>query len=134
VTRAFALRRAESRLEALRGARWFAAGSGLKGVNSGFIFFERMWSSIKDHRAQATIPPKPRVPAGPEALWDSHTSSVAMLIDTMLPVLGTMAFELGAAYANDRQSRTSSDPCDRRRLSGAPDELTDPGLGPILAE
>ena len=37
------------------------------------------------------------------ALVALTTSLVAMSIDTMLPALGTMASELGAAHANDRQ-------------------------------
>lgn len=37
------------------------------------------------------------------ALVALTTSLVAMSIDTMLPALGTMALELGAAHANDRQ-------------------------------
>ncbi|HEY6079841.1 MAG TPA: multidrug effflux MFS transporter [Polyangiaceae bacterium] len=37
------------------------------------------------------------------ALVAFTTSLVAMSIDTMLPALGTMASELGAAHANDRQ-------------------------------
>ncbi|HKO52946.1 MAG TPA: multidrug effflux MFS transporter [Polyangiaceae bacterium] len=37
------------------------------------------------------------------ALVALTTSLVAMSIDTMLPALGTMATELGAAHANDRQ-------------------------------
>jgi len=37
------------------------------------------------------------------ALVALTTSLVAMSIDTMLPALGTMAAELGAAHANDRQ-------------------------------
>ncbi len=47
------------------------------------------------------------VPAAPGvefiALVALTTSLVAMSIDTMLPALGTMATELGAAHANDRQ-------------------------------
>src|SRR6187399_3472766 len=37
------------------------------------------------------------------ALVALTTSLVAMSIDTMLPALGRMASELGAAHANDRQ-------------------------------
>src|SRR3954471_20352498 len=37
------------------------------------------------------------------ALVALTTSLVAMSIDTMLPALGTMASELGAAHTNDRQ-------------------------------
>jgi DHA1 family bicyclomycin/chloramphenicol resistance-like MFS transporter len=47
------------------------------------------------------------VPGAPSAefvaLVALTTSLVAMSIDTMLPALGTMATELGAAHANDRQ-------------------------------
>ena len=46
---------------------------------------------------------KPRSDLEFVALVALTTSLVAMSIDTMLPALGTMATELGAAHANDRQ-------------------------------
>lgn len=46
---------------------------------------------------------KPRSDLELIALIALTTSLVAMSIDTMLPALGTMASELGAAHANDRQ-------------------------------
>ncbi|MET0795160.1 MAG: multidrug effflux MFS transporter [Polyangiaceae bacterium] len=46
---------------------------------------------------------KPRSDVEFIALVALTTSLVAMSIDTMLPALGTMASELGAAHANDRQ-------------------------------
>src|SRR5262245_41906504 len=46
-------------------------------------------------------PPAPNVEF--IALVALTTSMVAMSIDTMLPALGQMASELGAAHANDRQ-------------------------------
>ncbi len=51
----------------------------------------------------ADLTRKPTSDAEFIALVALTTSLVAMSIDTMLPALGTMASELGAAHANDRQ-------------------------------
>ncbi|HYP97463.1 MAG TPA: multidrug effflux MFS transporter [Polyangiaceae bacterium] len=59
--------------------------------------------SLSDGDAKHTMTQKPLSDFEFVALVALTTSLVAMSIDTMLPALGTMASELGATHANDRQ-------------------------------